>query len=74
MMNGFSVLMFIFGFCVLLVGLYMYTGHKLYILTYRVAFRNLNKDEWKNIGKWTMVSSILIFIIAIIGLVFNFKY
>ena len=74
MMNGFSVLMFIFGFCVLLVGLYMYTGHKLDILTYRVAFRNLNKDEWKNIGKWTMVSSILIFIIAIIGLVFNFKY
>ena len=72
-MNGFSILMFIFGFCVLLVGLYMFTGHKLEIMTYRAAFKNLKKEEWINIGKWTMISSILIFAIAIIGWIFNFK-
>ena len=67
-MNGFSILMFIFGVSVLLVGFYMYKGHKLSILEIRAAFKNLSKDEWKNIGKWTMISSIVIFIIAIIGL------
>jgi hypothetical protein len=67
-MNGFSILFFIFGTCTLLVGLYMFTGHKLEIMTYRAAFKNLNKSEWKNIGKWTMIVSIFIYIIAIVGL------
>ena len=67
-MNGFSILFFIFATITLLVGLYMFTGHKLEIMTYRAAFKNLNKDEWKNIGKWTMIVSIFIYIIAIIGL------
>ena len=67
-MNGFSILFFIFGICVFLVGLYAYTGHEIGILTCRAAFRNLTKDNWKNIGKWTMISSIVIFAIAIIGL------
>ena len=70
-MSNVSILMFIFGTCVLLVGFYMYKGHKLDILTWRVAFRNLTIDEWKNIGKWTMISSIIIFIIGIIGLFFG---
>lgn len=67
-MSGFSILMLIFATCVLLVGLYMYTGHKLDLLTYRAAFRNLSISEWKNIGKWTMISSIVIYILSIIGL------
>ena len=67
-MNGFSILFFIFGICVFLVGLYAYTGHELSIMTFRAAFRNLNKSQWKNIGKWTMIASIFIFIIAILGL------
>ena len=67
-MNGFSVIMFIFSFCVLIVGFYMFTGHELGIMTNRAAFKNLNKKEWKNIGKWTMISSIVIFAIAILGL------
>ncbi len=46
----------------------MYTGHKIDILTGRVAFKNLNKSEWKNIGKWTMITSISIFLIAILCL------
>ncbi len=71
-MSGFSILMLIFGICVLLVGLYMFTGHKIDMLSWRAGFKNLNKEEWKNIGKWTMVTSIFIFILAILGAIFNF--
>ena len=67
-LNGLAILMFIFGTCVFLVGLYMFTGHKLGIMDYRVAFRNLKKEQWVNIGKWTMISSSIIFLIGIIGL------
>ena len=70
-MNGFSLLMLIFAISVLLVGFYMYQGHKLDILTYRAAFKNLSKREWKNIGKWTMISSSIIFLLAILGFIFN---
>lgn len=72
-MNGFSTLFFIFGFCVLLTGLYMYRGHKLELIAWKAAFKGLNKDGWKNVGKWTMISSIIIFLIAIIGLIFDFS-
>ena len=67
-MNGFSILMFIFATSVLLTGLYMFTGHKLGIMTERPAFKNLKIEEWKNIGKWVMISSIFIYLLAIIGL------
>ena len=67
-LNGFSILMFIFGACVFLVGLYMFTGHKLSIMEFRVGFRNLTKEKWINIGKWTMITSTLIFLLGIIGL------
>ena len=70
-MSGFSILMFIFATCVLLMGIYMYTGHKVGILEFRPAFKNLTKDEWKKIGKWTMITSIFIFIIAILGIKFE---
>ena len=72
-MNGFSILMFIFGVCVFLSGIYMFTGHKIEILTGRAAFKNLKKEEWKNIGKWTIVSSIFIFILAFLVWIFNFN-
>ena len=67
-MNGFYILMFIFATCVLLTGLYMFTGHKLGIMDYRAAFKNLSIDQWKNIGKWTMISSLIIYVIGIIGI------
>ena len=67
-LNGLSILMFIFGLCVLLVGLYMFAGHKLGIMDYRPAFKNLSKKEWINIGKWTMISSVLIILIGIIAM------
>ena len=43
-------------------------GHKVELLTWKPAFKNLTIAEWKNIGKWTMISSIFIYIIAVIGL------
>lgn len=67
-MNGFSILMFIFGIAVLLVGLYMFTGHKIGMIAWRVPFKNVNKEGWINIGKWTMITSSIPFILAIIGL------
>jgi len=67
-MNGFSILFFIFGTCVLLVGLYMFKGHKLDLIAWRAPFKSLNKDGWINVGKWTMISSSIIFILAILGL------
>ena len=67
-LNSLAILMFIFGTCVLLVGLYMYKGHKLGIMEFRVGFRNLKKEQWIKIGKWTMISSSIIFLIGIIGM------
>ena len=71
-MNGFSTLMFIFSISLLLVGLYLFTGHKLDMLSWKPAYKNLKKSDWKKIGKYTMIVSIFIFILAIIGLMFNF--
>ena len=71
-MNGFSILFFIFATLVLVVGIYMYTGHKVELLTGSAAFQNLKKDEWKNIGKWTIIVSLFIYLIAILGILFNF--
>lgn len=61
-----GIFLLIFAVCILLVGLYMFTGHKLNILTWRAAFKHLTINEWKNIGKWTMISSIPITIVSII--------
>ena len=72
-MSGFGIFMLIFATCLLLVGLYMFTGHKLEIMTYRAAFKNLNKSEWKNIGKWVMIVSIFIYVLGIIAIIFNWQ-
>ncbi len=70
-MNGFSVLMFIFGLLVFLAGLYLYTGHKNELLLWRVQDINkISMKEVKEIGKWTMISSIIQFTLAILGLIF----
>ena len=70
-MSGFSTLMFIFGICLFLTGFYCYTGHKIFLLTGRASFQNLSKEEWENIGKWTMIVSTLPFILSFIGLFFE---
>lgn len=70
-MSYFSILMFIFATLVLLFGLYIYKGHDVSKLLVRASFKNLTKEEWINIGKWTMISSIFIYLIAIIVYIFN---
>lgn len=70
-MNGFSILMFIFAISVFLVGLYMFTGHKIDMLSWKAQYKNLKKSDWKKIGKYTMIVSIFIFIFAIIGIIFK---
>ena len=72
-MSGFGILMIIFAISLLLTGLYMYTGHKLGIFEYKPAFKNLTMDEWKKIGKYTIIVSIFVFIFGIVGIVFNFE-
>ena len=61
-----GIFLLIFAGCVFLTGLYAYTGHKIDMLTWRAAFKNLTINEWKNIGKWTMISSSFIAIIGIV--------
>ena len=71
-MNGFSILFFIFGIMILVAGLILYTGHKDEVLLWKVYdVKKLPQSELKNIGKWTMISSIIPFIIAIIGVIFK---
>ena len=70
-MSYFSILMFIFATLVLLFGLYIYKGHDVSKLFIRASFKNLTKEEWINIGKWTMISSIFIYLITIIVYIFN---
>lgn len=67
-MNGFSILMFIFGIVILLTGIYMFKGHRIEMLSWKAPYKNLNKKEWQNIGKWTMISSIIPLLLALMGL------
>ena len=72
-MSGFGVLMLIFATMILLVGLYMFTGHKLDMLEWRCAFQNLTIDKWKEIGKYTMIVSVFVYILGIVGIIFHFE-
>ena len=68
-MNGFSILMFIFGFFVFLAGIYLYTGHKNEVLLWKVHdIKKFTIEQTKNVGKWTMIASAVIVLIGIIGL------
>ena len=67
-MNGFTILMFIFGFFVFLAGLYLYTGHKNELLLWRTHnVEKITKAELKVIGKWTMIASVFIALIGLLG-------
>ncbi len=70
-MSNVGILMGIFGLCVFLMGLYMATGHKLGIMEGRAAFQNLSIDDWKRIGKGTMITSAFLFVISILAFIFQ---
>ena len=72
-MSGFGILMLIFAVAVFLVGLYMFTGHKLNVIAWKAAYKGLTIEGWKKVGKYTMIVSIFIFILGIIGIIFNFQ-
>ena len=67
-MNGLTILMFIFAFLIFLAGLYIYTGHNSELLIWKGYKKNATKEELRNIGKWTMLTSILPIIVGIIGI------
>lgn len=71
-MSSFGILMLIFATAVLLSGLFMHTGHKLEILTMRPAFKNLSINDWKKIGKYTVIVSFFIYLLGILGIFLNF--
>lgn len=72
-MSGFGILMLIFACMLFLVGLYMFTGHKLSVIAWKAAYKGLTIEGWKKVGKYTMIVSIFIFILGIIGIIFKFQ-
>jgi len=70
-MKNFGILMLIFAICLLFTGFYMYKGNEIGILTGRVAFSSLDEKGWSNIGKWTMIVSLIIFLIAFSAIMFG---
>ena len=72
-MSGFGILMLIFAFSLLLVGIYMSKGHELKMIKWKAAFKGITIDGWKKVGKYTIIVSIFIFILGINGLIFNFE-
>ena len=67
-MYGLSILMLIFAILIFLCGLYLFTGHKNELLLWKVHdIKKFTIKETKNVGKWTMIASIIPFIIAVLG-------
>lgn len=72
-MNGFSVLMFILSIGVFLSGLYLFTGHNSELLLWKTYRKNTPKEEIINVGKWTMISSLVPLVLGILGIIFKFE-
>lgn len=73
-MSGFSILMLIFGLLIFIAGLYIYTGHKNELLLWKTHnIEKITKEELKVIGMWTMISSLIPFILAILGYIFKWE-
>ena len=67
-LNGFSILMFIFGLLVFAAGLYIYKGHNSELLIWKGRNPHATKHDLRVTGGWTMVASGIILIIGFIGL------
>ena len=73
-MSGFSILMIIFGVLIFLCGLYLFTGHKSELLLWNVNdIKKYTIEKTKNVGKCTMLSSIIPFILALLGYIFGWE-
>ena len=70
-MDGLTVLMLVFSFLIMLAGLYLYTGHKSELLLWKTHnVKKMTKSEVQNVGKWTMISSVIPLITALISWIF----
>lgn len=69
-MSDFSIWMLILGVSVLLVGFYMFTGCKLSAIAWNEPYKSKWQQQFKVIGKWTMIVSMFFFIIAFIDFIF----
>ena len=65
-MMGTAILMFIFGIGIVIAGIVLATGHNDQVLLWKVYEKNPSKEKIKNIGKWTLISSIIPFAISLI--------
>lgn len=73
-MNGFSIIMFIFAGLIMIAGIVLYTGHKDQVLLWKVHdIEKFPMSKVKEVGKWTMISSLIPLLLAIIGLIFHFE-
>ena len=72
-MVAFSILMIIFGVLIFLAGLYIYKGHNSELLLWRGYNKNTTKKELKTTGMWTMIASLVPFVLAILGIIFKFE-
>lgn len=72
-MIGFSILMIIFGLLIFIAGLYIYKGHNSELLLWKGYNKNATKQELKTTGMWTMIASVVPFVLAILGIIFNFE-
>jgi len=69
-MSDFSIFMLIVGVSILLVGLYLFTGCKLSATSWKEPYKSKWQQQFKIIGKWIMILSILPFVLTIIYLMF----
>ena len=71
-MNGFSILMIVFGVLIFLAGLYLYSGHKSELLLWKNHnVKEMPMSDVKKVGKWTMIASLVPIIIALFVYLFN---
>ena len=71
-MNGVSILMFALGIGTFLAGIYLATGHKSEILLWKNPQASKMSDkEVRNVGKWTMIASLVPIVIGIFFLFFE---
>ena len=66
-MYGYSILMLIFGICIILAGLYIRAGNNSEILLWRTHLKNPSKKELAYIGKITMIIGLAPIISSVSG-------
>ncbi len=65
-----GIFFIIFGICIALCGLYLYTGHKSELLLWKVHdIKKFTIEQTKDVGFWTIIASLVPIIIGIIWII-----